>query len=617
MKKLLTIGVIGLATVSSTYAQDKPVAETTYEQCSFFMKTPPLRDLLEKLEPVDDSLFHANSSAKPVNPMRYGTDPILDPDIIEGLQEDDPVLQSKNGSNTEGGFRLALNVDGQFGAIPPDPSGAAGIDYFVQAVNSTYRVYEKSDGDAATGIYFLDALWDQPGDGDPIVMYDRFAERWFISQFYITESDEYGVLMAISTTSDPLGEYYVYQFDYTLFPDYPKYSVWSNAYFMSANSSSADCSAFERDKMLVGDPTAGVIKMTFPSMPLIFNSVAPAYAEGPTAPDSDEPCYFFAVQDNGLPGISTDHIKVLKAEIDWDNPETSSVTVHQELNTAAFNAQFAGAWTEYLTQKDVDQKLDAIPGIFMYRAQYRRFSDYNVVMLCHNVNVGGNRAGMRWYELRDNDDGNWSIYQQGTYALADNNSRWLGSISMDALGHIAMCYSFTGPDHHPGIRYTGRFKDDPLNEMTVPELTAVEGEGAQTVAGRYGDYSQMSMDPTDDYTFWFTGQYLGAGGSRKTRIISFSSWHIAGDEEEALRIPQFNAYQPSSDQLMLTWMDIPANETILIDVYELSGKQIIHQTVSNGQDNLLVDIPSKANGIYIVKLMAGDVELTKKVYLGR
>lgn len=617
MKKTLTLGVIGMAAVFTSYAQESPETSTaTYEQCSFFMKTPPLRDLLESIEPIDDSAYYAGTTAKPVNPMRYNIPEFISEEDAAAVFEEDPAMQTVEGTKTDGGFRLQINVDGQFGSFPPDPTGAAGIDYFVQAVNSTYRIYHKEDGDNATGVYFLNSLWDRPGDGDPIVMYDRYAERWFISQFYGAFEDEYGVLLAVSTTTDPLGEYYVYQFDYTLFPDYPKYSVWSNAYFMSANSGSADCSAFERDKMLVGDPTAGVIKMNFPTMPLIFNSIAPAYAEGAVEPDADEPCYFFAVQENALSGISTDHIKVLKAEIDWDNPETSSVTVHQELNTAAFNSIFAGSWTEYLTQKDSDQKIDAIPGIFMYRAQYRRWGDYNTVVLCHNVNVGGNRAGQRWYELRDNDDGNWSIYQQGTYTLADNNSRWLGSISMDALGNIAMCYAFTGPDHHPGIRYTGRFDGDPLNEMTVPELTAVEGEGAQTGGGRYGDYSQMSMDPTDDYTFWFTGEYLGTGGARKTRIMSFSSWNIAGTDEEKISIPTLNAYQPGPDQLMVKWKDIEPNQAVNLEVYDMSGKRILSERVSGGQEQVLVELPSRVKGIYIIKLKAGDVDLSKRIHLG-
>jgi len=575
-----------------------------------------LREMLETLTPVDDKTAHMADLPKPIKAFRYG-DPTLISDI--GLSETggvDPALQAKNGTKQDGGFRTAVNFDGQYGAFPPDPSGAAGMDYYVQAVNSTYRIYAK-DGSPETPPYSLNTLWDQPGAGDPIIMYDRFAERWFISQFYGTPGgSDNGMLIAVSVTTDPLGEYYAYQFDYTLFPDYPKFSVWSNAYYMTANSSSADLSAFDREKMLVGDPSAGVIKMTFPYIYQLFNSVAPAYAEGPVAPEADEPCYFFAVQDNAFPGVSTDHIKILKAEVNFDSPGSSNIIEHQELNTEAFNANFGGGWTENITQKDTDQKLDAIPGIFMYRAQYRRFEGYNVIMLCHNVNVGGNRAGMRWYELRDENDGNWAIHQQGTYAPTDGNSRWLGNLAMDRLGNIAMAYSFTGPDHYPGIRYTGRFWDDPLGEMTVPEQTACEGAGAQTSAGRYGDYSQMSMDPTDDHTFWFTAEYIGAGGSRKTRILSFSSWHIAGVDGEELKLPTFNAYQPTNNELKLEWTDLLDND-ITVNVVDIAGRHIIREKLMVEQNEQIISLPEQGSGIFIVTLTGENTNLSKKIYIGR
>jgi len=620
MKKQLLISALCLATYGAHAQTDGNSAAdngTTFEKCKYFVKTPPLREILKTLTPVDDEALSASATAKPINPMRHA-------DLSEisdiGLSETggvDLALQSEFGTKKDGGFRAAVNFTGQFGAFPPDPSGAAGPNHFVQAVNSTYRIWAKN-GDAETPPYSLNTLWDRAGAGDPIVMYDRFAERWFISQFYGAPGggSDNGILIAVSETSDPLGAYYAYEFGYTLFPDYPKYSVWSNAYFMSANSSSADCSAFEREKMLVGDPTAGVIKMNFPSMYLLFNSVAPAYAEGPEEPDMDEPCYFFAVQDNAFPGVSSDHIKILKATIDWDAPLTSSVTDHQELNTAAFNANFSGGWTENLTQKGSTQRLDAIPGIFLYRVQYRRFADHNTIVLCHNVNVGGNRAGMRWYELRDEDDGNWSIYQQGTYAPDAENSRWLGNLAMDAQGNIAMAYSFTGTNHYPGIRYTGRFKDDPLGEMTVPELTAVEGESAQTGAGRYGDYSQMSMDPTDDMTFWFTGEFIGGGASRRTRIFSFSSWHIAGVESSNTAVPFFNAYQPQPHQLQLNWKDI-ADEKMTLSVHDSRGRLILTQLLSGHSNGELIELSETTNGIYILTLTGEKTHLSRKIYLGR
>lgn len=616
MKKIICLLLIGLAT-STINAQTSGAPASsgaTFEKCKSFVKTPPLRDILKTLTPVNDEELSRNADAKPINPMRHGDLSKVN-DI--GLAETggvDPMIQSKNGTKKDGGLRLALNIDGQFGAFPPDPTGAAGPNQYVQSVNSTYRIYDKL-GSPETPPYSLNSIWDSPGDGDPIIMYDKFAQRWFISQFYGADGGTPGLLIAVSQSSDALGEYYLYEFDFTLFPDYPKYSVWSNAYFMSANVSNANCCAFQREKMLVGDPTAGVIKMNFPSMYLLFNSIAPAYAEGPVAPDMDEPCYFFAVQDNSYPGVAADHIKVLKATINWESPGSSSVVVHQSLNTGAFNSIFGGEWTENITQRGTTQKLDAIPGIFMYKAQYRRFEDHNTIVLCHNVNVGSNRAGMRWYELRDANDGIWSIYQQGTYAPDASNSRWLGSLAMDAQGNIAMAYSITGSSEYPGLRYTGRFKDDPLGEMTVPELTAVDGLSAQTAAGRYGDYSQMTMDPTDDMTFWFTGEYIGPGGSRKTRIFSFSSWHIAGVDDGAKANPLFTIYQPTVNELKLEWGNLTSEE-IEINVVDMDGRHIYSETIETSLNEKLVDLPSSATGIYMVTVTSGETRLSRKIYLG-
>lgn len=613
MRKTLLLAVLGLATTTATAQETFENSETTFEQCTRFFKTPELREMMKTLTPVDDKALSEQASAKPINPMRYA-----DLSEVSMEMEEDEAVQRKMGTNSKSGFRLAVNFDGQFGAFPPDPSGAAGPDYYVQAVNSTYRIWDK-EGSPETPPYSLNTLWDQPGAGDPIVMYDRFAERWFISQFYgdPESGGDDGMLLAVSVTNDPLGEYYVYQFDYTLFPDYPKFSVWSNAYFMTANSSSADCSAFEREKMLVGDPTAGVIKMTFPPIYMLFNSVAPAYAEGPTEPDMDEPCYFFAVQDNSYPGVSSDHLLILKAEIDWDAPGSSTITEHQELDIASVNTVFTGGFSENINQAGTDQRLDAIPGVILYRAQYRRFDGYNTMVLCHAANVTGTyRAGMRWYELRDNNDGNWYVHQQGTYDPDSEHSRWLGNIAMDAQGNIAMAYAYAGPSDFAGIRYTGRFKDDPLNEMTVPEQIAVEGEGAQTLAGRFGDYSQMSMDPTDDMTFWYTGEFLGTGGSRKTRIFSFSSWHISGVADQYKPVPTFNAYQPTVNELKLTWNNLTDND-VTVNVIDIAGRHILQEKLNVEQNEQIIQLDGAAHGIFIVRLIGENTQLSKKIYIGK
>lgn len=611
MKKIITLAFSVLAGSSFLLAQTDGVVdvEFTYDKCTKFTKTPPLREMLKTAPPIDEDAY-ANWSPKDRRHKSNITS-ISDHGIPEtgGL---DPVAQTVMGSRDGSGWTKA-NFQGLNGLFPPDPTGAAGPDHFVEAVNSSYRVYNK-DGSAASTPASLSSLW--PGsasDGDPIVMYDRFADRWFISQFQDGTNE---ILIAISETSDPLGAYFLYEWSFPAFPDYPKYGVWSNAYYMTTNTFSNDCVAFEREKMLLGDPSASKINMTFPSFYQFFNSVAPCYAEGPTEPDADEPGYFFAVQDDSWSGVNDDHIKILKATIDWSTP-SGSVVSYDTLHTAAFNSVFTPSWDDLTQPFGETQKLDAVTGIFMYRAQYRRFTDYNVVMLCHTVDVDNtNRAAVRWYELRDNNDGNWYIFQQGTYSPTTQHSRWMGNIAMDQQGNIALAYSFMGPSDYAGIRYTGRYKDDPLGQMTVQEQIGVEGSGVQTGGNRYGDYAQMTMDPTDDMTFWYTGEYLGPAGARRTRIISFSSWHLAGQDEIQEPLPFFNAYQPSPETVRVMWNDLK-DETVTATVTDMNGKIIRTVQVNTQNDQEDIDVSSVASGIYFVTLAGNQTNLSQKIYLAK
>ena len=583
---------------------------------STFFKTAPIRSLIGTNSGIDESAFVDAAAKDAHNTNSEGLEDIGIPEnggMDPALQTEEPIYKSSTS--------LKANFDGlSSNSYPPDPSGAAGPEYYVQAINTSYKVYSKDGGTSGAWFHSLSFLW--PGstsDGDPIVMYDRYAERWFISQFQ-PDSDE--ILIAISETSDPLGSYFAYSFTVPVggasFPDYPKFGIWPNGYYMSANCSSNNCVVFEREKMLLGDQAAGMILMNFPSMAYWFRSVAPAYAEGQTEPEADEPFYYFHIQDNSWSGVSADHIKVLKCEVDWSSPSSSTILIHQSINTTAFNSIFGSGnpsdWNN-IVQKGTTQKLDAIPGIFMYRAQYRRFEGYNTMMLCTTVDVNNNDiAGIRWFELRDDNDGVWYIHQEGTYSPEQQNSRWLGNIAMDCFGNIALAYSFAGSDNYAGIRYTGRFKDDPLNEMTVQEQIAVEGLSSQTVTNRFGDYSQMTMDPADDYTFWYTGEYIGSGGSRKTRIFSFSSWHLLGEDEPELTNPFFNVFQPTASSIKLEWNSL-LDEEVVAELIDMSGKVMFSEQINTLNNEKTFEVPGFAKGIYLIKLTGKNTNLTKKIYL--
>ena len=464
------------------------------------------------------------------------------------------------------------NFAGQNGAaFPPDPSGAAGPNHYVQAVNNSYRIYSKT-GIALGGPFNLNSLWPgSSGYGDPIVLYDRHADRWFISQINGTPT---GVAIAVSETGDPLGAYHVYTYSFgAAFPDYPKYSVWWDGYYMTSNSNKTAV-VFNRDKMLTGDPTAEMIALTAPSVINPgFSSVLPADADG-DLPPAGTPCYFFNLEDDNWGGVPVDRIKIYTMTTDWVTIANTNVVQSQLLTTDPFDTSL-GSGFDNIQQTGTTQLLDGVAEIFYFRAQHTRWSTYNSVVLCHVVDVGVNHAGMRWYELRDANDGVFSIYQQGTWSPDDAN-RWMGSIAMDNSGNIGMAYSVSDVANggFPSLRYTGRLAADPLGQMTFFEQEGFTGVAAQTGINRFGDYSQLTLDP-DGSTLWFTGEYIGPGGATRTRIFSFDIAASAGVGEEVAPIGPAFTVTLDNETVNATINGLASDDALRFDVITLDGRTLL------------------------------------------
>jgi len=525
----------------------------------------------------------------------------------------DPIVQESFGMTPS---RAPIkNWDGQTGAFPPDPSGAAGPNHYVQAVNTKYRVYDKN-GTALTNSLNLSSLWaGSTNDGDPIVMYDRHADRWVITQFQVSSRE---ILFAVSTTPDPTGTYFTYSYTFTQFPDYPKYSIWADGYYMTSNSSSKNAVAFDRTKMLAGDPSASMIALNTPGFTTQygFKSVLPADADG-TLPPFGTPQYLFYFQDDAWNNVSADVIKILKMQVDWNTPTNSTISLHQTLYPSAFNAVFTNTWDD-ITQKNTTQKLDAIASVFNYRAQYMRWSGgYNSVVLCNVVDVdGANRAGIRWYELHQQEaTSQFSIFQEGTYAPADGASRFIGSIAMDNQKHIGLAYCISGPNIFPSIGYTGRYSWFAPGDMGLQETIAVTGLSSQTGGNRYGDYSHMSLDP-DGKTFWFTGEYLGSAGSRKTRIFSFSLQDILETPQNALDQSEMKVYQNGSE-LNVAINSLEKEGAYVIELFDLSGRTISSMTTSpvNGSMSHIFNVSALPKAAYIVRVGNSGIQRTQKIVL--
>lgn len=434
--------------------------------------------------------------------------------------EDPAVRQTMMGTRDISNKAPLMNWAGQVYASgrPMDPSGAVDDQYYIQAINATpFRIYNKATGAPVTASVNIGNLWSPAvaNAGDPIIMYDKFADRWFISQFGSGNQ----VYIAISTTGDPTGSYYCYTYISPQFPDYLKFSIWADGYYMTSNQTTDKIYVFERDQMLLGNLSARGLYASFTtgSVGAFFVPLPADAADSPTLPTVGTAFPFFAYYDNAWGG-GTDGVKIWNVTTNW-TAGTVSVAAAIQVNTSAFDASYNPLWND-VTQPGTTQKLDGIGGVPTYRAQWRKWTGYNSLVLNWGVLINsttGQRA-IRWAELRqDQGTGTWSLYQESTYA-PDVDTRWMGSIAMDNNGSIGLCYAKSSSTVYPGLYYTGRLATDPLGTMSFAEVTAVAGTSFQTGTNRFGDYAHTALDP-DGITFWHTGEYISSGV--KTRIYSF------------------------------------------------------------------------------------------------
>jgi hypothetical protein len=405
-------------------------------------------------------------------------------------------------------------------AAPPDTNGAVGATQYVQWVNESFAVFNKSTGNAVYGPATGNTLWrgfggpcETNNDGDPIAQYDKAANRWVMTQFSVTGGPPYYQCVAVSQTSDATGAYYRYAFQQPNFNDYPKLGVWPDGYYISYNMfqgnsfAGARACAMDRNQMLTG---GAATQVCFPTS-TAYGGLLPADLDGSTPPSAGSPNYFVA--------FGTNSLQLWKFHVDWATPANSTFNGPSILPVAAFSEACAGG--ACIPQSGTRQLLDSLGDRLMYRLAYRNFGDHEALVVNHSV-TNASTVAVRWYELRGLST-TPAVYQQGTYA-PDANYRWMGSIAMDHVGNMALGYSVSSSTMHPSIRYTGRAAADPLGTMQA-ETSVFEGLGSQTRnLDRWGDYSSMSIDPVDDCTFWYTTEYLPYDGifNWSTRIASFS-----------------------------------------------------------------------------------------------
>ncbi|HEX8397280.1 MAG TPA: carboxypeptidase regulatory-like domain-containing protein [Pyrinomonadaceae bacterium] len=432
-----------------------------------------------------------------------------------------------------------------FRPIPPDPTGDAGPNNYVQAVNVLVRVYDKA-GSAETPPFKLSSLFaplntpcSRRDDGDPIVQYDQLADRWILSQ-YCTVQPPFRQMIAVSKTGNPAGSYFIYEFVMPSFKlnDYPKFGVWRDAYFMTTDQfvgsdfAGTGAFAFAREKMLAGDPAANYVYFDLASPSLVrLGGMLPADLDGLQPPPASAPGIFVSYTATEY-GDAQDAVKIFEFRPNFQNPSASTFAERPEspIAVAALDPTSPPDRTD-IAQPAPGNLLDSQSDRLMYRVAYRNLGGSESLVFNQTVRVSpvgqAYQAGVRVYELRKSaQNAGFAVQNQMTIGDAEA-SRWMASAAQDFQGNLAVGYSLSSSEKKPQIAYSGRaFADAPNAVRTERILHA--GTGVQTAFGfRWGDYSTLVVDPTDDCTFWYTNEYYTAESQQesqfgwKTRVGSF------------------------------------------------------------------------------------------------
>jgi hypothetical protein len=516
-------------------------------------------------------------------------------------------------------------------SAPPDPNAAVGPNHIVETVNTDLAVFNKS-GTVLYGPVAINTLWTGFGggcqtnnDGDATVSYDRIADRWVIQQFSVSTTP-YLDCVAVSQTPDPTGAWNRYSFSYgnTDFPDYPKLAVWPDAYYVTYNIfangstfSGARACALDRAAMLAGQAATQQCFDTSTS----YGGILPSDLDGHAQPPAGSPDYLVGL------GTTATTLAYWKFHVDWATPANSTFTGPTALAVAAYDEACGGGTC--IPQSGTTQQLDSLADRLMYRLAYRNFGDHEALVVDHSVTAGSG-TGIRWYELRPDASHNLTVFQQGTYA-PDSSYRWMGSIAMDQAGDMGLGFSVSSSSLHPEIHYTGRLAGDALGTMTQGEGTIINGNGSQTGSSlsRWGDYSSMSVDPSDDCTFWYTQEYIPADGAFNwsTRLGSFKlpgcGSSTTNDFSISASPPSVSLAQGASgSSTILTTVTSGSAETVNLNVSGVpsgaSASLVPTSLATGGSSTLTINTGTAAPGTYTLTVTgtaasathATDVSLT-------
>ena len=630
-------------TPSGQSGNSQPIVQAQYRgvlQVVKFDISPPLRSITPL--PWKECTKSENEEGGPIPLGPVG--PVVPDPVVQrlvgsiGIQIPGPIVSFDGNSNL-------------CGCSPPDPNGEVGPNHVVTMANLHFQIFNKT-GTSLFGPAANNTLWSGFGggcqtqnSGDPVVLYDQLADRWLLTQF--TASAPYLECVALSQTNDPTGAYYRWAIATgggNNFPDYPKAGMWPDAYYFSTREFAGGSTfvgvgayALDRAQALVGNPNPIVISFLAPPSPayVVGDGLLPSDLDGMTPPPAGSPNFFVGSEDNNGPyGAPQDALTLWKFHADFGTPQNSTFTLTNTLPTAPFNSilGLCGGGRACIPQPGTTNKIDHLgyrqrP---LHRLAYRNFGGHESLVTNQSVSAGtgpnGEVSGIRWWELRS-PNSSPVIFQEGTYApgLTDGIHRWMGSIAMDGAGNMALGYSASNGTVFPSVFYTGRLAGDPLGTMPQGEGSIKNGTGSQTGSNRWGDYTAISVDPTDDSTFWYVNEYVPVTSSVgwRLRIGSFKfpsvpacvpgPWHTsttgpairyrAGGTTDGTYVYVYGGSNATAQYLNDLWRWDPTTETWTQLANMPTGKSNIQGTYWNGK----IYVPGGYIGSHITENAIYDI----------
>jgi Secretion system C-terminal sorting domain len=616
MKKIAPV-VVGLLFINSMYAQQQNYPQRVDTKITVITpKSVKVTQSPNLLFSKEQMVKIENEIAREKTERSQRKARVFEHSVAEGPQYGNDAASIQ----TTMGKRQAVGVKAKWAGLsgssqPLDPTGSVGMTQYVQSINVTpFAVYDKAGTGTPTYQGSVGTITNTGTDGDPVVVYDKFADRWCITQMSGSGGD---IGFAVSKTNNPSGAWTAYRYTFASGGhDYEKFSVWSDGYYMTANNGGS-MMIFDRAAMITGSTTAKAIQANYKVQSGAgggFFLSLPGDADG-LIPPAGLRCPMFAFSDNGWGGSFIDGVQVWSVGTTWGATPTANVTLDATIPVAAFDASYTSGWTD-ITQPG-SQKVDAIGGICMYRAQWNNFIGTNRVALCWSVKIATGIYGTKWVELwQDQTSKVWTLHQEGIYHPDATASQWLGSIAMDCNGDIALGYSKASSSVPVSLCYTGRLANDPLGQMTISETIVWPGSGSIN-SNRIGDYSQLAQDPADPTTFWYTGTYAKSG-TRAAGIFSFqlATACVTDVANNKPVEPEFSVYQ-AGNSLFVRAAQLPSNDNHRVQLFDVSGKLISEKSISvNGNSfETTLDAGKLSAGVYIVRIGTADFQRVKKIII--